>query len=153
MFGPEITTLNRRQVWFSQVWWQIVRWNVSTEWTKSNIAQIIPERVTSNGRQWQRCAWIQNVIQAVPTWEATTVNWKPCNHTHKMERRHKQLNVSIQLIGGGGTRRTKKKWYGHKIYYFCTDNNKYYAPENGQEEHLNMKEKKLWALHVFDRNT
>lgn len=122
MFGPEITALDRRQIGFSQIWWQIVRWNVGTEWTESNIAQIIPERVTGDGRQRQRCTRIQNVVQAVPTWEATTVNWKPYVRNDETEEIKciKSMGHATLPQNGIATKSTAAKMYTKNIEYART---------------------------------
>lgn len=77
---PQVVALDRRQVRVAQVAWQVVGWNAWPEWAK--VIQIIPEWVACNGRQRQRGAWVQQIVETVApcTW---TPHWQSCRRYEK----------------------------------------------------------------------
>lgn len=96
MLAPEIVSLNWRQIRFTQMWWQIVRWNVRSKWT--NIIQIIPEWIPCDGRSWQRWTWIEQIVQTCVTWPASTINWQSWINLARRMKFHLIFSISKKSI-------------------------------------------------------
>lgn len=73
MLGPEVFALDRRQVRLPQVRRQVVRRDVRLGRLE---AEVVPERVTDECRDRNFRVRIENVRDAVPARESTTVEWR-----------------------------------------------------------------------------